>query len=179
MKNLKSEIKEWIFENLLLLLKFDETHTLVKFEKRLKNLNVYYDIQIKSKFKENTAVKDPSIKITIPKIRSEINHIEGEWIDKEGKTLLIGKDRYSEMFKIRSSIMNLSRPQWRIVKKLLVYTTFEEPYFITTIRDFYDTLGISGGMFISRRSEEEDRFVKLFYEYGNRQRILEIKTKNG
>lgn len=172
MKNLKSEIKEWIFENLLLLLlKFDETHTLVKFEKRPKDLNVYYDIQIKSKFKENIIVEDSRIKFTIPKVKSEISHIEGEWVDKKGKTLLLEKDEFSELFKIRSSVMNLTLPQWRIVEKLVVYTASEEPYLIITVKDFYDTLGFHGGMFNSKRNKEEWRFVELFYEYGNRKRV--------
>lgn len=58
MKKLKSSAREWIFENLLrLIFKFSESHKLVKFVKRPKDDNIYYDIQFKSEKVEESKIQ--------------------------------------------------------------------------------------------------------------------------
>lgn len=49
MKQLKNELREWVFEKLLLLLfKFSETHKLIKFNRSTNGEKIIYEIVIRT-----------------------------------------------------------------------------------------------------------------------------------
>lgn len=96
MKNLKNEFREWVFEKLLrLIFKFSNSHILVKFVRIPKGVNIYYDIQIKSVFRENPQLElhlseyleKYVMKNSVKKPSSKEDLIKGAWVEEsEGLT---------------------------------------------------------------------------------------------
>lgn len=179
MKNLKNEFREWVFEKLLrLIFKFSNSHTLVKFVRIPKGVNIYYDIQIKSVFKENPQLElhlseyleKYVMKNSVENPSSKEDLIKGAWVEESEGSINKATINYvvtKELFKIRSKVMNLTVKQWNIVNSKNISSVSETGYIFTTIKNFYDVVGFSGGMFLtSLCNEEEKRFIRLFYEYG-------------
>lgn len=91
MKNLKNEFREWVFEKLLrLIFKFSNSHTLVKFVRITKGVSIYYDIQIKSVFRENPELElhlseyleKYVMKNSVEKPPSKEDLIKGAWVEQ-------------------------------------------------------------------------------------------------
>jgi len=184
MKKLKNELREWVFEKLLLFLfKFSGTHKLIRFHKSTNGEKIIYEIAIRT-FKDNTkGVIEEHLceyfkNVANQNFYPKENPLSGEWINEgffpkhsrkkstSSEPFIVEKLVSEEIFKIRLEVMNLTTGQWQILNTKAVQTLQGKDTLLTTIRDFYNEMGCTGGMFLSGKcNEEEKRFSKLFYEY--------------
>ncbi len=183
MKKLKNELREWVFEKLLLFLfKFSETHKLIRFHKSTNDEKIIYEIVIRtlkdnskeelekhlSEYFKNVANQNFYPKdSTLKRVHFNVEFFP-EYQKEEVTSQFTTKETTSEeIFKIRLEVMNLTAGQWQVVNTKAVQTLQDKDILLTTIRDFYNEMGCTGGMFFSGKcNEEEKRFSKLFYEYG-------------